>query len=177
MGLAHWGLLPPWTQTDDKASCAKMINARSETVAEKPAFRQAWESGRRCLIPASGFFEWKTDEKAGVNQPYYIADANESCLAFAGLWNKTGNLVTFTILTKDADGPIVTLHHRMPVILKPGQAAAWFAATPDDAMHMIKAASGAGLFYHPVGSAVGKVANDDPSLLEKAQPLASGLLF
>ena len=169
MGMARWGFLPPWAAGDDskedRALAVKMINARSETVADKPAFREAWAKGRRCLIPANGFYEWKKDEESGVNQPYYIYPENGDCLAFAGLWVKTGDTVTFTVLTKDAEGPIAALHHRMPVLIDPARARDWFAASGAQAAAMMREIHAGNMAYHKVSSIVGKVSNDSEELI------------
>lgn len=171
MGLARWGFLPPWAAGDegkeDRALASKMINARSETVMDKPAFREAWAKGRRCLVPANGFFEWKKDQERGVNQPYYIHHKNDSCIALAGLWVKFGDVVTFTILTKDADGDIADLHHRSPVMIAPDQAQDWFQTSPGQALALIKASSARDMIYHAVDTKVGKVANDSEELIEE----------
>lgn len=164
IGLARWGLLPPWATEDDKGLCAKMINARSETVAEKPAFRESWERGRRCLVPVNGFYEWQGD--SGRKQAYFVHHAAAAVVALAGLWAKKDDLLTFTILTKDADGPMASIHCRMPVIFAPAQAQAWFSADKTAAGAMIRQAHGRDMLVRPVGSAVGKTANDDESLLQ-----------
>lgn len=171
IGLARWGLLPPWAGEDDKGLCAKMINARSETVAEKPAFRESWARGRRCLVPVNGFYEWQ-GERSG-KQAYFIHHQQDDVVALAGLWAKKNDLLTFTILTKDADGPIAAIHHRMPVILSPAQASAWFFADESSAQAMIRQAHGRDMRARLVGGAVGKVANDDESLLREAPRTAS----
>lgn len=184
-GMARWGLLPPWAARDDKGLCAKMINARSETVAEKPAFREAWGKARRCLIPANGFFEWKAPDNnrgegaAGRKQPYYLHHNREDIIAFAGLWAKKDDLVSFTVLTKEADGPIAAIHHRMPVILTADQADEWFGADLEGAAALIARASGQDMVYHPVGRDVGKVAHDHPGLVAEVPIPAnpSGLLL
>ncbi len=163
IGLARWGLLPPWAERDDKGLCAKMINARSETVSEKPAFRDSWEKNRRCLIPVNGFYEWKGEGDA--KQAYYLHHKTADVIAFAGLWAKKDDLVTFTVLTKDADAAIADIHHRMPVMFTPDQAAAWFAADEYGAFDMIKQATGRDTVFRPVGRDVGKVANDHEGLM------------
>lgn len=171
MGLARWGLLPPWAEADDRGLCARMVNARSETVSEKPAFREAWAKGRRCLIPASGFYEWKGAGEA--KQAYYLHHKTDDVIAFAGLWAKKDDLVTFTVLTKDADGEIAGIHHRMPVMLAPAQAQGWFAADERGAFDMIRRASGRDMAFRPVGRDVGKVANDHEGLLREVPIPAS----
>ena len=104
-----------------------MINARSETASEKPAFRQAFKK-RRCLIPASGFFEWAKED--GEKQPYFIFLKDKSSMAFAGLWEEwsapDGKIFnTCAILTVEANSYLQFIHHRMPVILKPANGMNW----------------------------------------------------
>ena len=177
LGWARWGLLPPWAGADDKGLCAKMINARSETVAEKPAFRESWGKGRRCLVPANGFFEWKGagDQK----QAYFLRHHSDELIAFAGLWAKKDDLVTFTLLTKEADGPIADIHHRMPVIFTAGQAGAWFEADHAQATTLLQQAHGQQMIFHPVGRDVGKVSQDHAGLIAEVPIPASpsGLLL
>ena len=167
MGMARWGLLPPWAKADDRLLCAKMINARSETVSEKPAFSEAWAKRRRCLIPADGIYEWVTDEAAKARQPFYIHKTGDGVMAMAGLWAKQADILTFTILTKEAEGPVAALHHRMPVLIDIEKAAEWFAADDAGARAMMDGAHGRDLAYYPVGKAVGTVANDAPELVER----------
>ena len=147
-----------------------MINARSETVAEKPAFREAFAK-RRCLIPADGFYEWKTI--AGVKQPFRIVKPDRSPFAFAGLWEswrdkQSGEEVrTCTILTTDAAASIQEIHHRMPVIFTgKGQFQEWCAPETKaaDLRALLKPLED--LEAYPVSRAVNKVANEDLSLLE-----------
>jgi putative SOS response-associated peptidase YedK len=123
--LLRWGLIPNWAT--DPSIGNRMINARAETVAEKPTFRSAFRS-RRCLIPASGFYEWKKEEKR--KQPYYIRPRGRSSFAFAGLWeqwkNPEGSLVeSCTLITTESNELISQLHDRMPVILPPSDYALW----------------------------------------------------
>lgn len=173
IGMARWGLLPPWAKEDDAGLCSKMINARSETVAEKASFRESWARGRRCLIPANGFYEWKKSQDGKIKQPYFIFNPDAEIVAFAGLWAKTHDVLSFTILTKDADGPVADIHHRTPVMFDAAQASGWFAANHNDAMAMVRAATSKHMAFHPVAKAVGKVANDDESLIAEAAPIAT----
>ena len=118
----QWGLIPFWSKKPKP-----MINARSETASEKPAFRQAFKK-RRCLIPASGFFEWTKED--GKKQPYFIFLKDKSSMAFAGLWEEwsapDGKIVkTCAILTVEANSFLQFIHHRMPVILKPANGMNW----------------------------------------------------
>lgn len=122
--FARWGLVPSWAK--DESIGIRMINARSETLLEKPAFRSAAKR-RRCLIPASGFYEWT--EVEGMKQPFLITSATGDLLAFAGLWEEwnspNGELTTCTIITCEANGKIRNLHDRMPVILSPEDFETW----------------------------------------------------
>ncbi|MCB9990413.1 MAG: SOS response-associated peptidase [Rhodospirillales bacterium] len=165
MGMARWGFLPGWAREDDKALAAKMINARSETVAEKASFRESWAKGRRCLVPANGFYEWVKDQQSGQKQAYYISHPARDCMAFAGLWSKAGDVVTYTILTKDADGPVAALHHRSPVLIDPARAADWFNGDACVAMDLARQSRAHDLVFHPVDGKVGKVANDSEDLI------------
>ena len=118
----QWGLIPFWSKKPKP-----MINARSETASEKPAFRQAFKK-RRCLIPASGFFEWAKED--GKKQPYFIFLKDKSSMAFAGLWEEwsapDGKIVkTCAILTVEANSFLQFIHHRMPVILTPAKGMNW----------------------------------------------------
>ena len=124
----RWGLVPFWAK--DPAIGNRMINARAETVAEKPAFRAAYRH-RRCLVLADGFYEWHRE--GSVKIPYFISLASEEPFAFAGLWEhwhskETGeSLQTATLLTTQANEFLAPLHHRMPVILEPDRAERWLA--------------------------------------------------
>lgn len=129
----HWGLIPFWTK--DASSARPLINAKAETVAEKPSFRAAFKR-RRCLIPATGFYEWK---KTGgrTKQPYHIHRPDDGLFAFAGLWerwDKSGEPIeSCTILTTDANELMADIHDRMPVILHPDDYATWLDPDIEDA--------------------------------------------
>lgn len=127
LGMLKWGLIPFWAK--DVSIGSKMINARSETVAEKPAFRAAFKH-RRCLIPADGFYEWKTEQ--GIRQPFFVYMADGKPFAFAGLWemwkDPDGNPVeSCTILTTDANALLLPIHDRMPAILSPEEYGEWLS--------------------------------------------------
>ncbi len=114
--MMRWGLIPHWAK--DIKIGYKMINAKGETLTEKPAYRTAYKK-RRCLIPATGFYEWQA--RNGHKQPYYIHRQDEGVLAFAGLWehweHEGQSIYSTTIITTDADNKIRDIHDRMPVIL------------------------------------------------------------
>lgn len=123
----HWGLIPSWSK--DKAIGNRLINARGETVAEKPSFRTAFKR-RRCLVPASGFYEWKTVN--GKKQPWYISFMSGDPMAFAGLWehwtSKEGDEIeSCCIITTAANSFMQPIHDRMPVILNPDQWTVWLS--------------------------------------------------
>lgn len=136
MGMARWGLLPDYASDDDKTLCAKLKNARSETITDKQSFATLWQRGRRCLVPASGFYEWP-EEKIKGHPPFKIYVQDEDAIAFAGLWTKRDDLVTFTILTQPAASSVSAIHSRMPVAFKLQHAYAWLDATPDQARMLI----------------------------------------
>jgi len=166
--LQRWGLVPSWSK--DPAMGARMANARAETVADKPSFRTPFRR-RRCLIPANGFYEWQARPGA-AKQAFCIRAADGALLGFAGLWDlwegPDGALETCTIITTEANAAMAPIHDRMPVILAPGDYAAWLdPGVPADRLKaLLRPCAGAALRIHPVGPAVGNVRNDGPALAE-----------
>ena len=164
----RWGLVPFWAK--DLAIGSRMINARGETVSEKPAFRQAFRR-RRCLIPADGFYEWQ--KVPGGKQPWFISRRDDIPLAFAGLWerwDKRGTedpVETCTIVTTAANATLAPLHDRMPVILGPQDWDSWLGAnTPPEALvDLLRPAADDLLGARPVSRRVNSPANDGPELL------------
>jgi putative SOS response-associated peptidase YedK len=122
--LLRWGLVPAWSR--EPATKYSTINARAETVAEKPAYRAAFRA-RRCLVPASGFYEWQ--QQAGPRQPFYICRRDRDVFAFAGLWERWERgdevLESCSIIVTTANALMQPIHARMPVILPPGHYAQW----------------------------------------------------
>lgn len=171
--MMRWGLVPAWAK--DEAGGGRLFNARSESVADKPSFRDAYQR-RRVLIPADGFYEWPPG--ASVRQPWFISRADGQPMAFAGLWEiwrgrPQGPLFTCTILTTQANDDIANLHDRMPVLLMDGAAcAAWLAAdTPVQARAALLQPAAVGtLQCWPVGPLVNAVRHDGPELMEPAEP-------
>lgn len=161
----RWGLLPPWAR--DTRLAYSTINARLESVSEKPAFRGAWRQ-RRCLVPSSGYYEWiQVDPK--TRQPYFIHRDDAPVMFFAGLWETRpddagGELLTYSIITRDADQTVATLHDRMPLVLPAGVFADWLHGSPDDAMAIALSVPPAPLAFHRVDRAVGNVRNTGPQL-------------
>ncbi len=171
---AHWGLVPSWAK--DKKIASRTINARLETAFEKPAYRSAWKR-RRCLVPASGYFEWVG--LAGSKTPYAIVPQTEPLFALAGLWetwnDKQANetLTTFTIMTTEAAGPVADIHHRMPLLLDPQLQQGWLNQDLNDpqsiAAAVAEAEPTAALSAYPVSTAVNSVRNNRADLLEPGQ--------
>jgi putative SOS response-associated peptidase YedK len=181
--LRRWGLVPSWAE--DPSSGAKLINARVESVLERPAFRDALRR-RRCLVPADGFYEWQG--KAGARRPFHLALAEGGLFGMAGLharWRGAGGEVidSFTVLTRPARGAVTPLHDRMPLIVDPAGYAAWLdpeAKDPAGLLAGLPEALGSGLVARPVSRRVNDVRNDDPACLappeaETEQPALPGL--
>jgi putative SOS response-associated peptidase YedK len=165
--VARWGLVPPWA--DDPRVGARLINARSETVASSRAYAQAFQR-RRCLVPADGWYEW-TRSPTG-KQAFYMCAEN---LTFGGIWSVKGDRLTFSVITLPSRGELSKVHDRMPLLLPPDRWQDWLTATAsedlltpagDDYLSAIE--------IRAVGSAVGNVRNDGPELIE---PIEVGLLF
>ena len=168
----HWGLVPFWAK--DISIGSRMINARAETVAEKPSFRNAFRK-RRCLIPADGFYEWKGEK--GNKQPYYVFIPSGEPFAFAGLWetwtDKEGDeesvYKSCTIITTAASGTIHEIHHRMPAILDPEFHGKWLNTDIQDTIEL-QVIINDGLIhnmkYHPVSKLVNSVKNNVPNCIK-----------
>jgi putative SOS response-associated peptidase YedK len=161
----RWGLIPAWAQ--DAANGAKLINARSETVDEKPSFRTAFRS-RRCLVPADGFYEWQP-RPTGPKQPFFITLADGRPFAFAGLWEvwkspEGERIESCTILTTSASEQLTDIHGRMPVIFDRHQFAPWLdgQASRETLLGMLRPYPG-NLEIRGVGRRVNDVRNDDAS--------------
>jgi len=161
----RWGLIPAWAK---EASVGyKMINARAETAAEKPSFREAMKR-RRCLIPADGFYEWK--KAGGKKLPYCFTMADDAIFAFAGLWERWRNpagepIESCTILTTEPNELAREIHDRMPVILAPEDYDLWLDpgfARLDALEEMLKPYPAAGMHRYRVSDRVNQVKNDDP---------------
>jgi putative SOS response-associated peptidase YedK len=178
--LVRWGLVPSWARSEDTG--LKMINARAETVAERPAFRRAFERFR-CLIVADGFYEWRRGPGA-AKQAFHITRGDGELFAFAGLWSiwhSDGGhtLRTCTILTTGANRAIAPLHDRMPIILARDAEAAWLdaAARPQDLARLLSGLSEAETGVRPVGPAVNDARYDGPDCLAPAMTSAQAALF
>ncbi len=173
MGLLRWGLVPSWAK--DPSVGSRMINARAETVAEKPAFRSAFRH-RRCLVPADGFFEWR---KEGVGQgrkvpktPIWIHRADREPFVMAGLWEKwvpeRGEPVfTFTLITTEAAPLLQDIHHRMPVILPKVAWSLWLdSSAPASELKPLLRPFADELRAHAVSTLVNSPGNDVKECIE-----------
>lgn len=157
----RWGLLPSWTK--DPKQAPLLINARSETLAEKPAFRAAFKS-RRCLIPADGFFEWKA--LGGKKQPYYFQLQGGGPFAFAGLWERWQAIESCTIITTDANELSREFHDRMPAILSPNDYAAWLDPQAPEPGKLLTPYPAAEMTVAAVNPVVNNWRNDSPQCVE-----------
>lgn len=175
---AKWGLVPSWAK--DPSIGNRMINARSETVAEKPAFKKAFGK-RRAIIPADGYYEWyaSQDPQTKKKQPFYITPKDRSVLAMAGLYEFWRDedaeewLITYTILTTTAADDLGHLHDRMPMMLEPDAFDAWLDPAPhpaDDLLGLLVPAAPGLLDAWPVSTAVNNHRNNGPELLEPLPP-------
>ena len=162
MAFCHWGLVPHWSKADQKL---KPINARAETIESKPFFREAFRS-RRCLIPCSGYYEWKTFN--GAKQPYLIRVSGTGLFAFAGVWDQwqgADNLVeSCAIITTTATDELRQVHDRMPVIVPPDLYGDWLQT---GGKGYLVPYNGEMEFY-PVSKAVNNPRNNSPDLLKRA---------
>lgn len=167
---AHWGLIPSWSK--DASRSSRMINARSETVAAKPAYRAAFRR-RRCLVPADGYYEWQASD-GKMKQPFFIHRTDERVLAFAGLYEDwegpQGSVRSCTLLTQDARGALAAIHDRMPLPVASMHWSDWLDPTSVNAEQILDVVLSedptTDLTWYPVSTAVNKPANNGPALLE-----------
>jgi putative SOS response-associated peptidase YedK len=163
----RWGLVPSWAKDEKMGS--KLIDARSGSVETKSSFRTAFRK-RRCLVPASGYFEWKGSP--GDKQPYFIHDPRGELLMFAGLWEawkpiSEDHHVRIITVINGAPGKVSgDIHDRQPVILPPDLWQAWIGGTPDEASAMLAAIPEAELVFHPLPKAVGSPRTNGAELVE-----------
>jgi putative SOS response-associated peptidase YedK len=174
-----WGLIPSWAK--DASMAAQLINARAETLAEKPSFRSAYKY-RRCLVPADGFYEWMKDGKA--KRPQYIYRRDRALFAFAGLWERWNSpdgseVLSATIITTEPNATIAPLHHRMAVILDPSDYKIWLDPNADSAVlqTLLRPAPDDMLTLHEVSPAVNNARHDSPDMIEPLKPISQQRLF
>lgn len=158
LGMISWS----WPTQDDTKP---LINIRSETACDKPTFKDAWQKGRRCLIPASGFYEWDSS-----GQPFYVEDKNAPHIAFCALWTRDWQAKPcFAILTCAALSKLAPIHPRMPLTATPDSAHAWL-----ENAHLPPAPA---FYATPISRAVNTISNDNPDLLDPLQAAPQGNLF
>lgn len=171
--VMRWGLVPHWAK--DPAMGSRMINARAETVADKPAFRTSLRS-RRCLLPADGWYEWKGE--AGRKQPYFMTPSDGSSLALAGIWavwrdpraeSGAPPWVTCSVVTTSAVGRLAEIHPRMPLVLSGAAWPQWLDPDVDEVADLLAPPAGLDelLELRPVSKAVNKVSNNGAELVER----------
>jgi putative SOS response-associated peptidase YedK len=172
----RWGLIPAWA--DDPRIAARTFNARAETLATSPMFRDAF-ARRRCLVPVDGFYEWRRE--GGRRQPMLIRDPNGGVLALAGLWTGRKDpeteewLRTFTIVTSRPNGFMAGIHDRMPVVIPPADWTTWLDPTPEDRAELrslLEPREDVDLDAYPVPVLVNNVRNDGAALIERVEPEA-----
>ena len=169
----HWGLVPGWAKSPDIGY--KLINARAETVREKPAYRDAYRY-RRCIVPASGFYEW--DRRTQPRQPWYFRPRQSEFLAMAGLWEhwlhpSGSEILSVALITTQANTTVGAIHHRMPVILPRTSWDQWLDpgnVRGEGLQGMLLPADEGGLRAYPVSTRVNKTDVDEASLCDPAEP-------
>jgi putative SOS response-associated peptidase YedK len=180
--VVRWGLVPFWAK--DVSIGSRLINARSETISEKPAFKRAF-ARRRCLLPADGYYEWQKPAAAegAAKQPFYITRSDGGPLAFAGLYELWRDksvpdgdpdawLWTATVITTSAPDELGRIHDRMPMVIDPRSWADWLdpaSSNVDDLRALLAPAAARGLISYPVSRAVGSVRNNGPELIRPAE--------
>ena len=165
----RWGLVPSWAK--DPSIGSRMINARAETVPEKPAFRGAWKS-RRCLIPANGFYEWQ--RRNGRKQPWYVRMRDRAPFAIAGLWERREAppgepLETCALITTEANDLLAPIHGRMPAILPPAEFDRWLSCPAEEAQRLrplLRPYPPEEMEAFEIGLRVNNPGNDAPDLIE-----------
>jgi len=173
LAAMHWGLVPSWAKARDIG--ARMINARAETLAEKPSFRRAFRQ-RRALVLADGYYEWHND--GASRRPYWIHAADGAPFGMAALWETWRDpadgteLLSCAIITREATGELRRLHDRMPAVMTADENAAWLDPACTDATRLgeLLAAPGVRLAFHPVSRRVNDPRHDDPELLRAETP-------
>ena len=167
----RWGFIPHWYKAPNDGPF--LINARGETAHEKPSFRSAFAK-RRCIIPASGFYEWHTKKGVG-KEPYFIQPKSGDPMGFAGIWqawthpDTKDRWVTVAIVTTEASDQIADIHHREPVTLQQNEFDPWLQGTPADARGLVDAAVEGYFTSYRVGLKVNKARHDTAELMEPLQ--------
>jgi len=173
LGAMRWGLVPSWSA--DPTRGPRPINARAETIAERPAFAGPF-ARRRCVVPVDGYYEWRRD--AGGRRPHYVSRIDGSPLALAGVWDRwegagADGMTTCAIVTTSAGDDVAGLHHRMPVSLSADNWDRWLDRSvhqPAELLHLLGPAPAGTLCVREVGPRVNSARHDDPDLLARCRP-------
>ena len=188
LASASWGIIAPWQKTFEAArtSQSHAINARSESVHEKPTFRDAFRK-RRCLIPADGYYEWATAlGDYPPKQPFFISSATKRALPLAGIWStwisdEGHEIESAAIITREAVAGLATIHSRMPVVMPPERWSSWLdpgATSVPELLELMELEDpAADLIFHPVSRKVNSAANSGPTLTEAIELGAPETLF
>jgi putative SOS response-associated peptidase YedK len=175
VALQHrWGLIPHWAK--DPSIGNKLANARGESLLERPAFRDAFRRWR-CLVPASGFYEWQS--VAGRKHPWYFAPRDAALFALAGITSLWNGVRSVSLITTAPNALMQPIHDRMPVLVAPGDYGAWLEPADQDVqalMALVRPYPADAMSARPVSPRVSRPENDDPGLIEEAQPAQSRLL-
>jgi putative SOS response-associated peptidase YedK len=179
LALVRWGLVPAWVE--DPREFSLIVNARAEGIVDRPAYKYAMRY-RRCLVPASGFYEWRKGRgtRRGPRQAYWVRPKSDGLVAFAGLWETWtdrdgGEIDSACIVTTAANDVVAPIHDRMPVIIDPADFEAWLNGDPDEAMTLLRPAPNSLVEAVPVSDRVNKADNDDPGLIAPVVPTKTDL--
>jgi putative SOS response-associated peptidase YedK len=179
LALVRWGLVPAWVE--DPREFSLIVNARAEGIVDRPAYKYAMRY-RRCLVPASGFYEWRKGRgtRQGPRQAYWVRPKADGLVAFAGLWETWtdrdgGEIDSACIVTTAANDVVAPIHDRMPVIIDPADFETWLSGDPDEAMALLRPAPEPLLEAIPVSDRVNKADNDDPGLIAPVVPMKTDL--
>ncbi len=170
--MVRWGLIPQWAE--GKAGKYSTINARAETVASAASYRGAWKAGRRCLFPVTGFYEWQSTETG--KQPWFIRVADASRFALGGLWERSGEVESGTIITLDANELLAKIHNtrqRMPLIVDAKDFDVWLNGETIEAESLIKAYPASRMEAWPVATYVNKPTHNDARCMERKPQMGS----
>lgn len=172
----RWGLIPSWAK--EAAIGYKMINARRETLREKPAFGSLLER-RRCLVPTNGYFEWKPDDRAKI--PHYIHRPDRSLITFAALWDRWASpegedVFSYSIITTDADPHLAGVHHRMPVMLPKSRHRDWLdnRLSVHEHLDLLLEAEVSDLVVTPADKRLNKPSENDAGIIDPARDMRPG---
>ena len=160
--VLRWGLIPHWAKST--AVGFSNINARAESLATKPTFRQAYQR-RRCLVPATGFYEWRTLAESRQKQPYNVRLKNRAVFTLAGIWERWRDIASFAIVTTAANELLCAIHERMPVIIEPAAHDVWLSGPVTEADALLRPHPSEAMEAYPVGTLVNKADNESPACL------------